>query len=85
MKEQEVHIYKTNAALGKAKAKVSMSLPDDNFRAKEVLESHLQLVTKKIGIECTVSVVPDTVNNRGTSEGVKNLVRQFYYRQVKIL
>ena len=80
-KEQTVKEYKTNAALGKAKAKVDRALPENPLRAKVVLEASLSTINKQIGHVDTEMISPPNTKHLGLSENVVNSVTSFYYRQ----
>ena len=75
--------YKTNAAFGKARAKVARSLPADPHRARAVLESNLETINKQLGsVETVLDVLPPrSACTRGLSEGTVNSITKFYYRQ----
>ena len=83
-KSETVQVYKTNAALGKARTKVAKALPTDPVRAKEVLESQLELVKQQLGPDADeLSGLSNSVGDcRGLSQQTVNTVRDFYYRQV---
>ena len=79
-KEQTVIEYRTNAAMGKAKAKVDRALPENPLRAKAVLEASLASINKQIGpIETEIITPPH--RKHGLSESTINQVTKFYYRQ----
>ena len=61
--------YRTNAAFGKARAKVARSLPADLHRAKAVLEKNLETINKQLGsVETVFDVLPPrSVSTRGLS------------------
>ena len=81
MNKQEVNIYKTKAALGKARARVAKALPSDPHRAKEVVDSLKRIIDKSVGYVEVERVEEE--NSKATKLGfeVRNKIADFYYRK----
>ena len=81
MNKQEVNIYKTKAALGKARARVAKNLPSDPRRAKEVVDSLKRIIDKSVGYVEVERVEEE--NRKATKLGfeVRNKIADFYYQK----
>ena len=73
-------IYKTPAALGKARCRVMRALPGDPQMAQEVVDDIRKMLDKKVGAK-EEEVVEELSPNANVRVEQRNKIIAFFYRQ----